>query len=119
LIVVDDLKVVDVDVALNLIDGNEQIYLKVIDVFLDNQSHIVEEIEMLLENNINEARIPVHSCKGISKNIGSIQLFEVSESLEEAIISQNHESISNYFDQFKIIFSQLLNELNQIKELNN
>ncbi|QVK18223.1 Hpt domain-containing protein [Mycoplasmatota bacterium] len=119
MIVLDELKVVDVSFALDLIGGNDQIYHKVVAVFLENQSHLIEEIEKKLEEDMDEVRILVHTCKGISKNLGSVQLYEVSRLFEDAIIKRNHDLISRYFKQFSSIFSQVLKELKIIQMQNN
>lgn len=119
MIVLDDLKVVDVNLALDLIGGNEQIYHKVIAVFLENQRHLIEEIENKIEKNIDDVRILVHSCKGISKNIGSIELYEVSSLFEKAIIERNPDLINHYLKQFTLIFSQVLQDLEKIQLQNN
>lgn len=119
MIVSDHLNVVDVNFALDLIDGNEQIYHKVIAVFLENQSHLIEEIENKLETNLDDVRILVHTCKGISKNLGSIKLYEIASLFEKAIIERNHDLINHYFKQFAGIFSQVLQDLNKIQSENN
>lgn len=115
MILLSDLKVVDTNLALNLMGGCEQVYQKVIASFLVNQSQLIEEIEKHLSSNLKEARRLVHSCKGISKNVGSEQLYEVARDFELALLSENQLLIEESFNDFKGIFTQVLVDLKQIK----
>jgi HPt (histidine-containing phosphotransfer) domain-containing protein len=115
MIITGDLKVVDVNLALELISGYEQIYQKLILAFQENQSNLIEDIKKHLDNDLNEARRLVHSCKGISKNIGSLPLYEVTSALESAIINRDSELINIYFVKFQVIFEQVLVDLNNIQ----
>ncbi len=116
MILLSDLKVIDTNLALNLMGGYEQIYQKVIDSFLVNQSRLVEGIEKhLATKNLREARRLVHSCKGISKNIGSEQLYIVAKELELALISEKQSLIDGALDDFKLLFEQVIEDLKKIK----
>ncbi len=118
MITVDSLNVVDVDLALNLMNGYEQIYFRVIQTFLENHGCLVENLEKCLEKDLDEARRLVHSCKGISKNIGSLPLYEVSEAFEQAIVNRNSNLINFYYIKFKAIFNQVLQDLRKIQSAN-
>ena len=115
MIISNDLKMVDVDMALSLMNGLEQIYRKIVKTFLHEQKNLIEDIEISLSCNYDEARRLVHSCKGISKNIGSNQLYEVSAELEKAIMECDQELIAYYFSNFKEVFKQVVTDLKNIK----
>ena len=115
MILLDNLKAVDVNLALNLMGGYEQVYRKVVDSFLTTQENLIQNVEYNLGRDYDEARRLVHSCKGISKNIGSEKLYEVCAYLEKAIIDRNEALIEFYFTDFKIIFTQVINDLTKIK----
>ncbi len=106
---------VNVEEALELMDGYEQIYQKVVESFLDNQSHLIEEVrENYISNNYDEARRLVHSCKGIAPNLGAKSLHEIAKDLELAILNKDFKTIDKLFPQFKQIFNQVINELKTI-----
>ncbi len=115
MLILEDLKVVDTSLALDLMGGYEQIYQKVIESFLENQTNLIEEVEENLINNMDEARRLVHSCKGISKNIGSLPLYQISSLLEQAIMTRDSLLIDAYFKDFKTIFLQVLSDLKKIQ----
>lgn len=114
MIIGNDLKMIDVNMALDLMNGIEQVYFKVVQTFLEEQKNLIEEIEASLACNYDEARRLVHTCKGISRSIGSNPLYEVSANLEDAIIKQNKTLISDYFAKFKEIFKQVVKDLNNL-----
>lgn len=111
----DDLKVVDVNLALDMMGGNEQIFLKVIDSFLESQSNLIVNISNSLHNDMNEARRLVHSCKGISQNIGSLKLYDVASAFETAILGNEKALVEHYFSEFEAVFHQVFHELKKIK----
>lgn len=118
MIVARDLKVIDVEMALSLINGYESIYQKIIGTFMENQKDLVETIKKLLPHNLEEARRLVHSCKGISKNLGSLPLHEVSLKLEQAILDKDYKLIEVYFQEFEQVFRDVLRDLTKIQFIN-
>ncbi|NLG81580.1 MAG: Hpt domain-containing protein [Bacilli bacterium] len=118
MIVARDLKVIDVEMALSLINGYESIYQKIIGSFMENQKNLIQTIKNLLPNNLDEARRLVHSCKGISKNLGSLPLYDVSAKLEQAILNGNLELIDKYFQMFQQVFQDVLHDLTKIQFIN-
>lgn len=118
MIIVDDLQVVDVNMALGLIGGNEKIFTLVVGQFLENNSNLLSEVENdIINNRYDEAILKVHSCKGISKNIGSIQLYEIAKILEEALINRDCNMIEKSLKDFRIIFPQVIEDLIKIKSV--
>lgn len=111
----DQLEVVDVSLALDMMGGNELIYQKVIDSFISNQCNLVEDINENLETDKSEARRLVHSCKGIAINIGSPKLYDVATALEEAILDDMEALIEFYCNKFEDIFNKVIVELKMIR----
>ncbi|MDF2700576.1 MAG: two-component system histidine kinase / response regulator [Haloplasmataceae bacterium] len=112
--VLEELEVVDIKLALEMIGGYEQVYHKVIDCFLETNCNLIQDVTYQLDNNIDEARRLVHSCKGISENIGSRLFFEVSKNFELAIINQDKELINDLFTEFKVVFNTVVKDLKKI-----
>jgi HPt (histidine-containing phosphotransfer) domain-containing protein len=105
------LKMINVDEALELIGGYEQIYKKLIKTFIENQKELIPQVkEALNENNLDEARRLVHSCKGISKNLGASHLYEIASQFEVAILN-NVPYLNDYLQKFEMIFKQSYQEL--------
>mgnify|MGYP000963244294 CR=1 FL=1 len=113
------LKLVDVDMALAFFTGCEQIYFKLVDIFVENQKNLIPLLENKLSDDLSEAHRLVHSCKGNAKNLGSDLFFEVSRKLELAILNRDKEDIKVCFSQFKEIFLLVYEELRKIIEANN
>ena len=108
-------EMVNVEAALELIGGYEQIYKKLVQSFLENQNRLVEDVEAYLRTNQAEARRLVHSCKGIATNLGAFQLYEVTKELEVAIVNNDQPSIQAYFELFRTIFPKVYMELSSIE----
>ncbi|ERJ13023.1 Hpt domain-containing protein [Haloplasma contractile] len=107
---------VNVDSALELLGGYKKIYNKIAEQFLENQRNLVSEIKFNLKNDydLEEARRLVHSCKGISKNLGANQLYEISTKFEVAIIDQDKKMIKQHMKEFKKEFKVVLSELRKV-----
>lgn len=113
--IVGELKEVDVDLALRTMGGFEHIYEKVIETFLYEQRTLVDDLSRSLKEDYQEARRLVHSCKGISQNLGSKRLFEVSSDFEEAILNRDMGLINDYFISFKDLFNIVVDDLQKIE----
>lgn len=111
----NELKVIDINLALNLLEGYEQIYQMIVLSFLENESNLIERIESNLPHKFEEARRLVHSCKGISKNLGSLPLYEIALELELALIEHNLDLVELYLPKFKSIFYEVLTDLAKIQ----
>lgn len=115
MIILNNLEEVDVKLALNMMGGYEVVYQKVVQSFLLNHQSVINGIKNNLNYNKKEARRIVHSYKGISKNIGSEKLYEVSKEFEQVIIDNNEPLINDYFKIFEVIFNKVVNDLQKIK----
>jgi HPt (histidine-containing phosphotransfer) domain-containing protein len=109
------LKFINVEEALELMGGYKQIYLKVIQQFIENNATIIEDLEYHLKEDLKEARRLVHSCKGIARNIGSHDLYEVSKEFELAILNNEEKLTQEYLKQFKETIQGVMADLKQIK----
>jgi two-component system sensor histidine kinase/response regulator len=76
-------------VALDRMGGNISVYKKVLEKFMHSQSSVSGEIKAALEeNNIEQAKLLIHSLKGVSGNIGASCLYQQTEHLETLIKQQ-------------------------------
>ena len=77
---------IDTKTALIRIGGNKSVYKKILEKFVSSQSSVPREIKAALqENNFEQAKLLVHSLKGVSGNIGANQLHQQTEHLETLI----------------------------------
>lgn len=106
---------VNVELALELLGGYEQVYKKLIESFLTNQEHLVDDIKKNLLTNRIEARRLVHSCKGISKNIGAMSLYDITKDFEVAIIEEEEALIEKYMQEFEQVYTKVISELKSIE----
>lgn len=108
-------KYVDIDEALKLIGGYEEIYRKLVRAFLENQKELIAYIDERLSNDLKEVRRAVHSVKGISQNLGAMRLYDVAHQLEKAIVDEvGMDVITIYYDEFKAVFLGTFEELKAI-----
>lgn len=102
--------VVNIDLALELIGGHEQILEKVINSFLTKR--IFDTFDYSTCNNINDLKLLVHSCKGISKNIGSEALYEIASKLERALDNNaDDKKVNRLYRKFEETYNLVEEEL--------
>ncbi len=105
---------VDIQAGIATMANMESIYNKVVDSFIKNYSNFNSLIKNLLnEENANykEARRHVHSIKGISLNLGSKKLYDISAKYENIILEQDVKLINDTLDVFLNIFNHVYSEL--------
>lgn len=106
-------KVVDIEYALSTMNNLEFILVKLYKEFLKNNENLIEELEKLFDTDIKEAKRHVHSLKGISTNLGSKKMYEVSKNFEEALMNGDIEVIKKEFITFKSTFEKMYYEISE------
>lgn len=108
---------IDMEQGLRRVLGKKSLYLSLLRRFLTGRKHAAEEILAALnENDMMLAERLAHTIKGISGNIGAVDLFNVSADLESAIRNNmpRHEIdviLSNFDSTIKLILSDLSEKL--------
>lgn len=78
-----NLPILNYDFALNQLGGNEALLSKMLGKFVTEFARVPSEVSSSLENNdINSAKVKVHTVKGISGNLGLQALFDCATRLE-------------------------------------
>jgi len=72
----------NIKLGLSYVGDIERIYYKLLKAFVENYQNYIEEITTLFLNNITEYHRKIHSLKGIAKNLGSEELFELCQKIE-------------------------------------
>ncbi len=104
---------VDKNLGISTMGGHENIYNKFINAFVENNKNLISDISSLLVGYKDEARRLVHSIKGVSLNVGSKKLNDISTLFETAIMENDIEKMQSGFVEFKSVFSNVMNELDQ------
>jgi len=116
MILLGQLKEVDVNSALNSMGGYVHIYQKIVHIFLSEYDEKLQKINESISNNrFDDARILVHQYKGISQNIGSNKLLNITTEFELLLIEKDQTLVMEYFILFKEILLQVANDLQNIK----
>ncbi len=67
----------DYDIAMNYLGNNKNLFFIVVKSFLDSYSNFEEKIKMAVEStDVEELHSLVHSLKGITLNLGCVDLHE-------------------------------------------
>ncbi|MCI5133251.1 MAG: Hpt domain-containing protein, partial [Candidatus Electrothrix sp. EH2] len=76
----------DIQAGIRQLEGNQELYLRLLKKFAECNHNLAEQIADKLANTENEqARILAHSTKGVSGSIGATELFLASAALETAV----------------------------------
>jgi len=106
----------DTKAALIRIGGNQSVYKKILEKFIQSQSSVSREIKAALkENNFEQATLLAHSLKGVSGNIGASSLHRQAEHLE-ALIKQ--EAVTDTDTALDNMDNELMQVLMGIKQAN-
>jgi len=76
----------DIEFALSQLSGNSDLLSRMLIKFSDEFSAVPEKVELAIErNDIKEAKLQVHTTKGLSGNLGLMALYECSKELDQLI----------------------------------
>ncbi len=107
-------KYVDPNAGIATMANMTNIYNKVVESFITNYQNFSTLLTTLISKNetdLKEARRHVHSIKGISLNLGSKPLYDISEQFELDILSENIDTINAKLPIFLEIFEAVYKEL--------
>lgn len=77
----------DRDLAFSFLNNNENIYYKMIESYFDNYKDIDDKINCAFtKNDFLELKKIIHDVKGVSLNIGSSKLYDISYKLNNMLI---------------------------------
>ena len=98
---------IDVATGLSRMGGNTKLYRNLLQKFSKNQGTVLDEIKAALEqNDIELAERLAHTIKGVSGNIGAMELHSAAQDLESGIKREREkvaavllESVQSHLDQ--------------------
>ena len=104
--------------VLERLNDNLDLFNRMIIKFKETYTKSDEEIAMLIiQENYDDARIIVHSIKGVARNLGIFKLAFVAENLEKFLIYiSKNELLIIFLVEFNNTLVEVLNEINKFEK---
>jgi two-component system sensor histidine kinase/response regulator len=113
---------IDLDEGMDRMGCSYERYLTILSQFCQDLEPIVFQLkELILENNLTQAREKNHSLKGAAGNLAAKNLFIASQSLEKSIDSKDMDQIQYFLAKIDESFFEVKNALenkNSLKKKN-
>ena len=104
--------------VLERLNDNLDLFNRMIIKFKETYTKSDEEIAMLIiQENYDDARIIVHSLKGVARNLGIFKLALVAEKLEKLLLDRaKNELLMSCLVEFNNTLVEVLNEINKFEK---
>ena len=104
--------------VLERLNDNLDLFNRMIIKFKETYTKSDEEIAMLIiQENYDDARIMVHSIKGVARNLGIFKLALVAEKLEKLLLDRaKNELLMSCLVEFNNTLVEVLNEINKFEK---
>lgn len=104
--------------VLERLNDNLDLFNRMIIKFKEIYTKSDEEIAMLIiQENYDDARIIVHSIKGVARNLGIFKLALVAEKLEKLLLDRaKNELLMSCLVEFNNTLVEVLNEINKFEK---
>ena len=111
----------DEDDVLERLNNNVDLFNRMIIKFKETYLKSDEEIAMLIiQENFDDARIIVHSIKGVARNLGIVNLAMIADKLEKLLVSKaENEFLMEGLVNFNNTLVAVLNEIAKCEKENN
>ncbi len=107
-----DLPGIDTRTGLTRVGGNRKSYLNLLKKFSQNQSDAVRQIKSALEDgDIERAERLAHTLKGVSGNIGAMDLHGVSRDLETGVKTAGKNVAANVLEPVEAQLDRVLDSI--------
>jgi PAS domain S-box-containing protein len=108
---------IDLETGLNRVSGNRKLYRQLLDRFKERYAAADEELKGLLSiQDAETARRLVHSIKGVSGNIGAMDLYNGADALETAMLKDPEGLPERLLKRFGAALHQLIDAIGRIAE---
>jgi len=107
---------INIHIGLSKVRQNRHLYLKILRQFSADYATADNTLTDLLVNDLNRAKVLVHTLKGVSGNIGAQSLYEASMALESDL--QNGDDIETSLPHFKRALHQVIRAIAGINDVN-
>lgn len=115
----ENIPCINLDDGLKRIRGNKKLYVKMLDMFLENKEAEMLE-RSLADNKLEEAADIAHAIKGMTGNLSLLRLSDVSNELmeslkggkrDEHLIALYREALEKTTEQARVVKRELEAEL--------
>jgi two-component system, sensor histidine kinase and response regulator len=108
----------DINTGVDRIGGNTKSYLKLLGKFQENQKGIINDIEKSLgQKDMKLVERLVHTLKGVSGNIGAMNLHSASLELEKKIKSGKSRGVEKLIDQVQVNLNQVFSSIVELNKM--
>ncbi len=108
-IIIPSFKNIDAKIGLSHMNNNNKLYLDVLNNFYENYKDL-----KLYELNSKEFKREIHTIKGLSANIGAMELNKITKELE---LTENKNLLYKFYEKLNFVLSELnILELSNKKE---
>lgn len=111
---IPDIKDFDIEGGLRKVQGNRELYMKLLKDFYYDYKEMPQKLQLLLEQGDNDTLQRIaHTIKGVSGNIGADKLFRASTLYEDAMKTGSMETKLNIelFNNFLMEFSSVIKSM--------
>jgi two-component system sensor histidine kinase/response regulator len=106
---------INMDAALKRLVGNRKLFERLLADFAVANAEVVQNIRRTIEGeNFNSAQDQVHTLKGVAGNLSLVEVFEISQRLENAIRQSDKRGMISLLDELANSLNPLLARLSAI-----
>ncbi|NOQ34955.1 MAG: response regulator [Methylococcaceae bacterium] len=110
-----DVEGIDFQEGLLRLRQNQDLYFKLLQMFIKEHEHSIEEIKQkLADGNVNVARIKAHTLKGVAANLGAKALSAAADRIETQI--ETHKQLQSD-EQLAELSGEIIHFINTIQSL--
>lgn len=107
----------DVQKTLDNISNNLDLYIELLKKFERNNENFIDNLTRLVNTeNFADARIAIHSLKGVAGNLGNKEIYNLASLLEEKITNGINILELEEFEKLGLSLSDSINQVKSIKE---
>ncbi len=110
---------IEINEGLARVAGNTKVYKKLLMSFAKSNSDYIDQMKQLLaENDLVTAERMAHTLKGVSGNIGALDIFEASKKLDDALKDKDFSEllVRELLDALEVKLVQVMDDINDAFE---
>ncbi|MBF0379970.1 MAG: response regulator [Magnetococcales bacterium] len=111
---------IDVEVGVERLDGNQELYMALLEDFVQEFSTVVEDVRNCLFDDVKEdiptARRLLHSVRGMSGNLAATELNLAASNLEKAIIENRPDDWLDMMEAFTVACNLVMRSISAMNK---
>ncbi|MBF0226105.1 MAG: response regulator [Desulfobacterales bacterium] len=109
---------INIEAGIKRVAGNQKLFFKLLKEFYSSYINLVDNVKKhLTKNELEKARILIHTIKGVSGNLSADRLHNISKELELCIKEKKLKDISNKISKFESEMNQLLDFIKNMETI--